>query len=117
MLDFVEVFVHGIPVCMVQKNLVDSSHHLMMINSQVYNEVAYVYFSFMFIVFVLLKKKDNFHFGFVKFVDSHENLLKLFLDFENFFFVKINDFGYLDEKVNLFVVNLHSCNCVLQKCF
>ena len=33
MFDLVEVVVHGIPVYMVQKYLVDSSHHLMMINS------------------------------------------------------------------------------------
>ena len=42
---------------------------------------------------------DNSHFGLVKFVDSHENLLKLLLVVENFVFVKINNFVYLDEKV------------------
>ena len=41
---------------------------------------------------------DNFHFGLVKFQDSHENLLKLLLVVKNFVFVKINDFEYLDEK-------------------
>ena len=60
---------------------------------------------------------DNFLFGIVKFVNSHENLLKLLLDVENFVFVKINDFEYLDEKVFMFVVvYLHSYNCVLQSC-
>ena len=33
MLDLVEDFVHGIPVYVVHKYLVDSSHHLIMINS------------------------------------------------------------------------------------
>ena len=38
-------------------------------------------------------------FGLVKFLDSHENLLKLLLVVENFVFVKIKDFEYMDEKV------------------
>ena len=33
MLDLVEVVVHGIPVYLVQKYLVDSCHHHLMINS------------------------------------------------------------------------------------
>ena len=32
-LDLVEVAVHGIPVYMVQKYLIDNSHHHLMINS------------------------------------------------------------------------------------
>ena len=42
---------------------------------------------------------DNFHCGLVKFVDSHEKLLKLLLVVEIFVFVKINDFEYLSEKI------------------
>ena len=60
---------------------------------------------------------DNFHFGPVKFVDSHEISLKLLLVVENFVFVKITDFKNLDEKFWMFVNYLHSYNCVLQSCF
>ena len=59
----------------------------------------------------------KFHFGLVKFVDSHENLLKFLLVVENFVFVKINDFGYLGKKIKMFLINLHSVNCVLQSYF
>ena len=59
---------------------------------------------------------DNFNFGLVKFVDSHKKLLKFLMVVEHFVFVKINDFEYLDEKVYMCVVYLHSYNCVLQSC-
>ena len=53
-----------------------------------YNKVFYVYFGFVVYCFYSVKKMDNFHFGLVKFVDSHEILLKLLLIVENFVFVK-----------------------------
>ena len=60
---------------------------------------------------------ENYHFGLVKFVGNHQNLLNLLLDVGNFVFRKINDFVYLYEEVQMFVVYLHSYNCVLQNCF
>ena len=98
MLDFVVVFLHDIPVYMVQKYLVDSSHHHLMINSLVYSKVVNVYFGFVVFCFYSVEKMDNFHFGLVKFVDSHESLLKLLLLVINFVFVKVKGFEYLSEK-------------------
>ena len=59
----------------------------------------YFYFVFVVYCFYSVEKLDNFHFGLVKFVDTHENLLNLLLVVENFVFVKINDFEYLGEKI------------------
>ena len=64
-----------------------------------YNKVFYVYFVFVVYCFYSVEKMDNFHLGLVKFVDSHENLLKLLLVVEFFVFVKTNEFECLDEKV------------------
>ena len=63
-----------------------------------YNKVYCVYLGFVQ-YFYSVGKMDNFHFGLVKFVDGHENLLKLLMIVENFVFVKINDFVYLCEDV------------------
>ena len=53
-----------------------------------YNKVFHVYFGFVVYCFYSVEKMDNFHFGLVKFGDSHENLLKLLLVVENFVFLK-----------------------------
>ena len=53
-----------------------------------YSKVVNVDFGFVLFSFFSVEKMDNFHFGLVKFVDSHENLLKLLLVKENFVFVK-----------------------------
>ena len=74
MFDLVEVVLHGTLVYMVQKNLVDNNHHHLMINNQVYNKVYSVYLCFVH-YFYSVEKMDNFHFGLVKFVGSHESLL------------------------------------------
>ena len=46
MLAFLEVFVHDTFMYMVQKYLVDSNRHHLMINSWMYNRVFVVYFYF-----------------------------------------------------------------------
>ena len=63
-----------------------------------YNKLYCVYLGFVH-YFYSVEKMDNFYFGLVNCVGSHENLLKLLLIVENFVFVKINDFEYLDEKI------------------
>ena len=72
MLDFVELFVHDILVCMVQKYLVGNNRHHRMINNLMYNMVFVVCFFF-------VGKRGNFHFDLVRDVDSHRNLLKLLM--------------------------------------
>ena len=72
MLDLVEVLLHDIIVFMVQKLLVDNSHHHLLIN-----KVNCVYLGFVH-YFYSIEKMDNFHFSLVKFVGSHENLLKCY---------------------------------------
>ena len=65
----------------------------------------------------LVGKMDNFHSDLMRDVDSHENLLNLLMYLENFIFVKINDFAYLFGEDELFVMDLHNYNCVLQNYF
>ena len=72
MLDFVEVFVHCILGYMVQKYLVGSNRHLLMINNLMYNMVFVVYFYF-------AGKMGNFHSDLVRDVDNHEILLNLLI--------------------------------------
>ena len=99
LLDLVEVVLHGILVYMVQKYLVDNNHHHLMTDDYVYNKVYCVYLGFVH-HFYSVGKMNNFHFGLVNCVGSHENLLKLLLlVVENFVFVKINDFEYLGDKI------------------
>ena len=81
-----------------------------------YKKVFYVYHGFVH-NFCSVEKMDNFHFDIVKGVDSHEKLQSLSLVVENFVSVKINDFGYLGEKISMLVVYVDSYNCVLQSYF
>ena len=55
-------------------------------------------FTLVLLFFYSVEKMENFHFGLMKFLDIHENLLNLLLVVENFVFVKINDFEYLGKK-------------------
>ena len=70
--DFVEVFVHNILVCMVQKHLVGNNRHHLMINNLMYNMVFVVYSYF-------IGKMGNFHSDPVRDVNSHGNLLNLLM--------------------------------------
>ena len=71
MLEFVEVFVHNILACMVQKNLVDNTRHRLMINN-LYNRIFVVYSYF-------VGKKGNFQSDIVRDVDSHGKSLNLLM--------------------------------------
>ena len=113
-LDFVEVFVYDILLCMVQKYLVDNNRHHLMINSLMFDMVFVVYSYF-------VGKMDNFHCDIERDVDSHESLLILLMSLENSTFVKINDFAFVYGEDELFSMDLHNYNCVLRntssKCF
>ena len=76
-----------------------------------------VYFCFAVYIFIFLKKKDNFHFGLLTFVDSHENLLYSRMVVEIFVCLKSIDYTCLFERVGLFTIYLHSCYYVLQNYF
>ena len=54
--DFVEVFVHNTLVYIVQKYLVDSNRHPLIINSWMYNRAFVVYFYFVgkWVIFTLI---------------------------------------------------------------
>ena len=82
---------------MVEKYLVDSNHHHLMIISWDDNRVSVVYFYF-------VEKMGNFHSEPVRDVDSHGNLLSLMMYLENLIFVKMNDFEYLFGGYDLFVM-------------
>ena len=77
-----------------------------------YNKVFDVSFCFVVYYVYFVEKMDNFLFGLVKFVGSHRNLLSLIMVVENFVFVKVSEFVYLYERVELFAVHLHSYNYV-----
>ena len=81
MLDFDEVFVHYILVYKVQKYLVGNNRHYLMINNLIYHWVFVIYFYF-------VDKLDNFHFDYVRDVDSYGSLLSLLMYLENSIFVK-----------------------------
>ena len=101
MLDFVELFVHDILVCMVQKYLVGNNRHHLMINNLMFNMVFVVYFYF-------VRKMGNFHCDLVRDVVSHGNLLKLMMYLENLIFMRINDFAYLFGEDELFLMVLNN---------
>ena len=75
-----------------------------------YNMVFLVYFYF-------VGKMGEFHSDLVRDVDSHQNLLNFLMSLGNLSFVKVNDFTYLFGEDELFVMDLHFYNCVLQNYF
>ena len=109
-LDFVEVFVYDILLCMVQKYLVGNNRHHLMINSLMCYMVFVVYSYF-------VGKMENFHCDLEKDVDSHEILLNLLMSLEKSTFVKINDFVFVYGEDELFSMDLHNYNCVLRNYF
>ena len=108
-LDFVEVFVYDILLCMVQKYLVDNYRYLM-VNSLMCDMVFVVYFNF-------VEKMDNFHCDLERDVDSHENLLNMLMSWKSSTFVKIGNFAFVYEEDELFSMDVHTYNCVLRNYF
>ena len=96
MLGFFEGFVHDILEYMVQKGLVSSNRHHLMVNSLMCNRVFVVYFYF-------VGKMGSFYSDPVRDVDIRGNLLSLLMLLENSVFVKINDFAYSFGEYELFV--------------
>ena len=86
-----------------------------------YNKVFHVYFGFVVYCFYSVEKMDNFHFGLVKFGDSHENLLKLLLVVENFVFLKKKTISSMWMRRfrclwSMYIVIIVFCKVVPNKC-
>ena len=60
---------------------------------------------------------DNFYCDLERDVDSHENLLNLWMSWEKSTFVKIKDFAFVYGEDELFSMNVHNYNCVLRNYF
>ena len=60
---------------------------------------------------------DNFHCDLERDVDSHENLLNLWMSWEKSTFVKIEDFAFVYGEDELVSMNVHNYNCVLRNYF
>ena len=105
--DLVEVVLHGILVYMVQKYLVDNNHYHLMIDNLVYSKVFcfylgfvhYFYFVGKWIIFTLVLWNT---WVIMRIYCSCCWLSKIL------FYVKINDFEYLGEKIKMFVVYSHN---------
>ena len=106
-LDFVEVFVYDVLLCMVQKYLVDNNRHRLMINSLMCVMVFVVNSYF-------VEKMDIFHWDLEMDMDSHENLLNLLMSWENSTSVKIDNFAFVYGEDELFSMDVHNYNCVLR---
>ena len=106
-LDFVEVFVYDILLCMVKKYLADDIRHHLMINNLMC-DMVFVVFSY------FVGKMGNSHYNLERAVDNHGNLLNLLMTLKNSTFAKIKDVAYVYGEDELFSMGLHNYNCALR---